>query len=475
MKNPLIALFIATTILLATSATTLHAQDIVIPDDLKQRVEAEGWSQQWHDELYGHKDAAVGAALRQMLRAKRDAQSLKSGLVVHEWGSMKHHVGTATSEFDLIGEDQSDLPSFVKVWADQPALGPIMMEKPILYFYTRQKQKVNVIVRFPEGVLTQWYPDVTFFTPQQNGRARLGNNQAPLPRNGTLAWQQIELDPEADTNLFANVAKNHPWWHIVRDTDATPVRVIGTQRRRGIQNVEVVERFLFYRGAGSYTPMVMPKRDESGKDLSVLVPFSQIDLRGVFLVRVNDSGATITHAPVLRAQGTMKLAGPDAVKPIDQAAKTAKAQLVESLEAAGLFHKEAAGLVKIWGDDMFTTPGERLLYLMPSNEVERVLPLDIQPPPSQTVRTLIAWVEISTPEAEKRITDLVAKLGSSEVKERDAAAAELRSLDRFAEAILRRVVETTADPLVKQRIKQILAELEQERRQGKAPNPRKKP
>lgn len=474
MNKPLTTLLIVASALMTSVTTPAHADEIAIPEALKQRVETDGWSQQWHDELYDHKDPAIGAALRTMLRAKRDASALASGLVAHEWGSMKHHVGTDTSEFDLIGEDQSDLPAFVKVWADRPALGPIMVEKPILYFYTKEQQKVSVTVRFPEGVLTQWYPDVSFFTPQRDARRRPGNNQAPPPRNGALAWQQVELNPDADTNKFAKVDQNHPWWHIVRDTDATPVRVIN-RNRRGAPSGEAVERFLFYRGAGSYKPMVMPIRNEPGKDLSVRVPFSQIDLRGVFLVRVNDSGATITHAPVLRAESTMSLGGADQIKPTKEAAKTAKAQLIDSLEAAGLFPKEAQGLVKIWGDDMFTTPGERLLYLMPSNEVERVLPLNIQPAPSQTVRTLISWVELSTPEAEKRIIDLVNKLGSNDEKERNAAEAELRSLDRFAESILQRVVGTTEDQDIKQRIEQILNALEQERHQGKAPVRRIKP
>lgn len=469
MKSPLFALFILASVFLPIAAT--HAQADAkanIPDDLKERIETDGWSQQWHDELYDHEDPAVGAAMRQMLRAKRDVAALKSGLVVHEWGSMKHQIGTSTSEFDLIGEDQSDLPSFVKVWADKPAIRPQAVEKPILYFYTQEQRKVNVTVRFPEGVLTQWYPDVSFFMPQHDGRGRLGNNQAPSPRNGALAWQQVELKPDMDASKFAKVDQNHPWWHTARDTDAVPVRVIKDGQ-------EAVERFLFYRGAGSYKPMVMPTRNEPGRDLSVTVPFSQIDLRGVFLVRVNDSGATIAHAPVLRAQGTMQLGGPDHIKPTDQAAQSAKAQLIESLEAAGLFPKEAQGLVKIWGDDMFTTPGERLLYLMPSNEVERLLPLDIQPAPSQTVRTLIAWVELSTPEAEKKIMDLVKKLGSEDAQVRSAADAELRSLDRFAEAILQRVAGSTTDLAVKQRIEQILASLEQERQQGKAPKPRNQP
>ena len=397
MKTHRMILLTATTVLLATFATSVHADGkVMVPDELKNRVEAEGWSQQWHDELYNHEDAAVGAALRHMLRAKRDATALQSGLVVHEWGSMKHQVGTASSEFDLIREDQSDLPSFVKVWADQPRHMIRTVEKPILYFYTKQQQKVNVTVRFPEGVLTQWYPDVTYFSPQHDGR-RPGNNQAPA-RNGALAWLQINLNPETDTSKFVNVDKNHPWWHIARDTDATPVTVT-KKNRRGAPIGSAVERFLFYRGAGSYKPMVLPTRNKPGVDLSVRVPFSQIDLRGVFLVRVNDSGATISHAPVLKAESTMNLAGSEAVKPTEEAAAIAKDQLIESLEAAGLFPKEAAGLVNIWGDDMFTAPGERLIYLMPSNEVERVLPLTIQPEPKQTVRTLIAWVELSTPEA----------------------------------------------------------------------------
>ncbi|MGB1124236.1 MAG: hypothetical protein ACPG4Q_03440 [Phycisphaeraceae bacterium] len=468
MNSRLMIFLSATAIALGLFTNQSYAQAAAIPEDFRQQVEKQGWSQERHDALYAHKDEAIGAAMRKLMRAKRDEQALKSGLVVHEWGSMQHHLGSSMSEFDLIGEDQSDLPSFVKVWADQPVMVPQVIRKPILYFYTQQQQKVNVTVRFPEGVLTQWYPDVAHFSPQRNDRGRRVPNQNALQKNGTLAWRQIELNPETDTSKFAKVDANHPWWHTARETDATPIHV-PNQRRPGAQRDEAVERFLFYRGAGTYTPMVLPKRDKAGEDLSVTVPFSQIDLRGVFLVRVNDSGATITHAPILRAENTLVLAGPEAIQPIQIAAKTAKAQLIDSLEAAGLFSKEAEGLVKIWGDDMFTSPGERLLYIMPSNEVERLLPLDIQPAPSQTVRTLIAWVELSTPQLEKRIMDLVKQLGSEAWAERQAADKELRRCDRFGEAILRRALDATEDPEIRMRVEQILASLEQERQQGKEP------
>lgn len=469
MIKPRTLAHVAVAALLGSLALNAHADDKVrIPETVQQRIDAEGWSQTWHDELYEHDDQALASAVRKMLRGKRDAEVLSAGLVAHEWGSMQHHIGTATSEFDLIGENQADLPSFVKVWSQQPAIGPIMIRKPILYFYSQEKMKVNVTVRFPEGLLTQWYPDVTLFAPQRDGRIRPGN-QAPL-RNGTLSWQQFELDPDIDASMFAKVNQNHPWWHTARDTDATPLRV-ETKGRANRIDAGTVERFLFYRGAGSYTPMVQPTRDQDGDGFSVRVPFSQIDLRGVFLVQVNDSGATITHAPVLKAESTLHLAGPEAIKPTKEAAVTAKAQLIESLEAAGLFSKEAQGLVEIWGDDMFTTPGQRLLYLMPNNEVERVLPLTIQPEPKQTVRTLIAWVELSTPEAEKRITDLIKQLSSNDPGEAAGANKELRSLDRFAEAILRRTLDTTEDATLKTQIEQILAALES-RRQGNPMIPR---
>lgn len=471
MKNRLNLLLTTSMLAIALLALPTHADQAEVPEELKQRVETQGWSQQWHDELYSHEDPAVGASLRKLLRAKRDEAALQSDLVVHEWGAMQHHVGTATSEFDLIGEDQSDLPSFVEVWARQrPAQGPQIMLKPIIYFYTQTKQTVDVSVRYPEGILTQWYPQVSLFTPQRNHRVRPGAAK-DLPRDGALSWLKVKLDPKSNDSAFANVDPNHPWWHIARETDAVPVTVT-TPLRSGARGQSSTERFLFYRGAGAYKPMVMPKREKPGVDLSVTVPFSQIDLRGVFLVRVNDSGAIITHAPLLRAQGTLELAGAEQVMPTEQAAKTAKAQFIESLEAAGLFPKEAAGLVKIWGDEMFTTPGERLIYLMPNNEVERVMPLTINPEPTHTVRTLIGWVELATPEGEKRIKDLIEKLGSEDPAERSDADQQLRQLDRFAEAILRRTLETTEDTSKRNQIEQILADLAQQRRQGSPPRNR---
>lgn len=458
-----------------------------VPEAMKQRVEKDGWSQEWHDELYKHEDQTIAKEVRAMLRAKRDAAKLKSGLVVHEWGSMKHQMGTFTSEFDLIGEDQSDLPKFVKVWADQPVMVPQMIEKPILFFYTDKKMTVNVNVKFPKGILTQWYPDVARYSPQRYPTRAGQRLPSRMFRNGMLWWNQVVLDPDADPSTFAKVDAEHPWWHIVRDTDATPALVPPKIiRSRFVRPVpikpgakpapkapapkHVAERFLFYRGAGDFTPTVLPTPSSRFANLSVRVPHTSpiaTELAGAFLVKVKGSDAQIVHSPNLSGGDKMTLGPAGDAKPVAEAAAVAKAQLVESIEAAGLFPKEAVGLVKIWGDDMFTAPGERLLYLMPQHEADAMLPLSISPKPTDVVRVLITWVEVATPEAERRVMDLVEQLDSNIADEREAAEKELRKLDRFAEAILLRVSKTSESEGVRNKVAAILDSLQRRRQQGK--------
>lgn len=485
------------TVLMLVSCTLFagNSANAEVPEQMKQRVEKDGWSQEWHDELYKHEDQAVAKEVRAMLRAKRDEGKLRSGLVVHEWGSMKHQMGTYSSEFDLIGEDQADLPKFVQVWADQPVAVPMMIEKPILYFYTDKKTTVNVNVKFPKGILTQWYPDVMRFTPQRYHTRPGQVLPSRMFRNGMLWWNQVVLDPDADPATFARVDENHPWWHIVRDTDATPalvppkvnrgrfIRPVPAPRRpapkpgeaqpdapKPVVKKHTAERFLFYRGAGDFTPTVMPTPSNQFANLSVRVPHTSpvaTELAGAFLVKVKGSDARIVHSPKLTGGDKMTLGPAGDAKPVAEAAATAKAQLTESLEAAGLFPKEAAGLVKIWGDDMFTTPGERLLYVMPRHEADAMLPLSISPKPTDVVRVLITWVEVSTPEAERRVMELVEQLDSNLADEREAAEEELRKLDRFAEAILLRVAKTAESEGVRTKVQAILDSLQKRRQQGK--------
>src|ERR1700730_3200507 len=88
---------------------------------------------------------------------------LTNDLTVHEWG-------TFTS---VAGEDglavvwdslacPNDLPGFVNdfgyrgfKWRLQ---GTVRMETPVMYFYSPRELTANVMVRFPHGLITEWYP-----------------------------------------------------------------------------------------------------------------------------------------------------------------------------------------------------------------------------------------------------------------------------------------------------------------------------
>src|ERR1041384_1812666 len=94
----------------------------------------------------------------------------KNHLVVHEWGTF-----TSVSGDDGVALDwrplaePSDLPSFVYQVGGLPkglrAYSPksqrieqVRMETPVIYFYADQETNVSVKVNFPNGEITEWYP-----------------------------------------------------------------------------------------------------------------------------------------------------------------------------------------------------------------------------------------------------------------------------------------------------------------------------
>src|SRR5689334_19278550 len=86
------------------------------------------------------------------------------GFGVHEWGtftSVAGENGTAIRWQPFGGP--TDLPCFVdrvrNVFFSKGALsGTVRMETPVLYFYASREAIANVKVRFPKGVITEWYP-----------------------------------------------------------------------------------------------------------------------------------------------------------------------------------------------------------------------------------------------------------------------------------------------------------------------------
>ena len=62
----------------------------------------------------------------------------------------------------------------------------------------------------------------------------------------------------------------------------------------------------------------------------------------------------------------------------------------------GLYADEARAMVETWKDSWFEE-GSRLIYIVPRQFIDHVLPLTIDPAPGQIVRVFVGRLEIVTP------------------------------------------------------------------------------
>ncbi len=110
------------------------------------------------------------------------------------------------------------------------------METPVIYFYAPQQMTVDVSVRFPAGLVTEWFPraDVT-------PAAQVTSATLKTPGFASSAtWSNVTITPRAAGSFPTEPRSSH--YYAARGTDAAPLRV-GTQ----------TEKFLFYRGVARVT------------------------------------------------------------------------------------------------------------------------------------------------------------------------------------------------------------------------------
>jgi hypothetical protein len=285
-------------------------------------------------------------------------------LVAHEWGtftSVAEADGTATVWGALGGP--ADLPCFVHHQQNLTKGGiftRIRMETPVVYFYSPRPTTVSLRVKFPAGVMTEWYP-----------RAE---SQLQV-----LDWKNIEVLPGADLEYPTGKGDSH--YYAARATDSAALRVDKEQ-----------EKLLFYRGTGDFQPPAQPRFNFKG----------QLELRGVgrgivFENRGGKIGWRLVNGPGLaeRPELTGNLAD-------------LRAALAVMLTEAGLYEKEARAMVETWRDSWFEE-GLRVLYLVPREFVDRMLPLEITPRPREIARVFMGRAEILAPEHREALARAVAE------------------------------------------------------------------
>jgi len=298
-----------------------------------------------------------------------------AGVTAHEWGtftSVAGPDGQAVAWAPL--QASAGLPAFVERFRDENfkcgLIETVRMETPVLYFYTPRETTVSVNVSFAKGVITEWYPHAS--AVKRTDAA------------GSIWWNDVRLLPSSRA-AFPSGGDNH--YYAARDTAATPLRV---KAPKGDQD----EKFLFYRGASSAALPLAARLTPEGQVLLRNLGADEIPTVMWIESRGGKLGYRVSGA--LRDQAL-----------VDPPAMTASADamfkdLEGTLVARGLYEDEARAMIATWRNSWFEE-GSRLLYIVPRQAVNAILPLAIRPAPASTVRVFVGRLELVTPTTEAAV------------------------------------------------------------------------
>jgi hypothetical protein len=344
-------------------------------------------------------------------------QPITPDLTAHEWGTFTSIAGidgqaVKWSPLNLSG----DLPSFVEHLSGAQFKaglhGTVRMETPVLYFYSPRQTEVSVKVRFAEGVITEWYPRASRVEPDPN---RVIDREALFHRHGSgsIAWDSVTVSP----NLAASFPRGkEPWddernrYYAARETAAAPLLVRSSAS-------EQQEKFLFYRGVSTFSVPVSATVASQGQVHVRNLAQEEIPSVILFERRGDKLGYRLGGA----LPGEMSFDPPELTATLESLSR----DLQDVLTSQGLYPDEARAMIATWRQSWFEE-GSRLFYIVPNGFLNTILPLTINPAPSQTVRVFVGRLELVTPATTQAVQKILAA--------HDIMA--LQDYNRFLEPIL---------------------------------------
>ncbi|MCG8648822.1 MAG: hypothetical protein MI861_03265 [Pirellulales bacterium] len=436
-----------------------------------------------------------GTASKSDSSSRQSAPPAEGKLIVHEWGTFTTFSGSdgVFLDFRPLAAEHSDLPGFVfdrasasgGIFVSKRRLrGRVRMETPVTYFYTDRIRDVKVSVDFPEGLLTEFYPPVEKMLPVFNEQVAFKQGE-PLG-NSRLDWGTVTLIPTSElvpsiedqkqrqrvanhiVNQVLPTGRNHQHYAQARATDSALVHVhnnfgptIGGTPINAPQSY--LEKFLFYRGVGDFQ---LPYRTEFRDGQIVMCNQGHLPINSAILIQVNGDKIATASIDRLDAEQSLAFGSP---QPVDQ---TQLSQLVQdALVAEGLYKKEAASMVETWKQSWFTEEGTRVLYMVPGQLTDELLPLHVEPRPQETLRVLVGRMEVMSPEKEQQWLKAVARSaqlreqflarikGVKDNKEQFQISAEITQFGRLAEPALVRVSKITNDAKLRREAELLIAQL----------------
>jgi hypothetical protein len=382
---------------------------------------------------------------------------------VHEWGTFTDVQGGDGKLLSWRPLQTSELPDFVRSWqnpgmnrrfagfflGNEPTIvtGVKQMmvtlqrlETPVMYFYSSNDLAVDVSVKFPSGLITEWFPQATKIGPSVPLSTN-ASDTATLP-DSRAEWKQLQLFSESKhhgqfQNQFPQNQSGHHYL-AARETGADAVRM---EFADGTREPDNYEKFIFYRGAGSFKTPLRVSVNERGE--IVVANTGEQPLAHLFLLKVKNGGGgfeEIESLPPGESETFPALENINSTAqhfclPADGRAKLGAA-VHAALVSAGLFDDEAAAMVNTWRDSWFAEDGVRVLYLLPRQWTDETLPLTLNPVPKKIVRVMVGRAEIIMPDTVNDLATVLTKAEDGDDDAKQQAVSELTKFGRFAEPTL---------------------------------------
>lgn len=389
------------------------------------------------------------------------------GFIVHEWGTDTVLVGSDGAPQRGLHHEEEALPAFVYDRMTAGALAGsvsahVKMETPVTYFYSETPRSAAVRVDFPLGVFSQWYPAVARFEPKIAGPeaiVKLFEYGDPVldPRfpftqdmcrdiyavisGGLLEWGSVDILARGAVAPLPDAPLDESMWAAARAVDSNLLKISGVPGAETAQH----ERFLFYRGVGNFPLPLLLTAPEDGA--LAVENGSQTPVGRLFVLHVDATRGAFSEWADGVLPGQLIADDVPSLNPapgLDVFAAALAERVTEALDGAGLYHDEAQAMVATWQRQWFTSPGVRVLYLVPQAWTDASIPLTIDPPPDASVRVMVIRGELLTPAQEA--ADVAAAGLLADLATEAEGRAHFLALGRFAEPRLRRAAALLGEP-----------------------------
>jgi len=421
----------------------------------------------------------VAAGLAALLGIGFMSTNKQKGLVAHEWGTFTSVQGFDGAMLEWRPLESSRLPKFVYDW-NNPGLNRVpigglaygrknamltlqRMETPVIYFYADKKRMVDVSVKFPQGTITEWYPQAAQIGPSRlrstpllakldavahkagaNPDFNLESMISHAPTKESRAcWAHLEVLPanaHPDLASLLRVDRSGSHYFAARQTDADFVRVASQNPTNASPDLE---KFIFYRGVGNFSA---PLRVTMQENFVTVSNSAAEPLEHLFVLGMDQSAGNYLYVERLAPgeQQTLNLQKMDSPVTVEKLSVKLGSSMEKALVSQGLYRREAKAMVNTWQDSWFSENGLRVLYVLPRAWTDRTLPLAMDPVPAEVVRVMVGRAEVLSSKVQQNLTRSLIKAGEGDAEAKAEVVTQLRQLGRFAEPALRLATKATS-------------------------------